>query len=263
MIEGDLRRPRIAEYLGLPNDRGLATVLTGTHNLVEALQRVDVKAPDETHADLPRQGIDRPPRLHVLTHGPKVPNPGEIVASRAFAHLIEEYKRHADLVIVDTPALLAVGDAVVIAGAVDGLVLVVDPARATRPTLQAAAEQLHRLPTRLLGAVVLQHRGHSTSYGYGYGGGYYDSASGNGKGSRPRPHAKGARQTGVVAPTRWTVADAAVADAKRDSRLVQGEEPAAQQLAPILRCSRCGAMFSSSQELRAHLCEARQNLPVV
>ena len=263
LIEGDLRRPRIAEYLGLPNDRGLATVLTGTHNLVEALQRVDVKAPDETHADLPRQGIDRPPRLHVLTHGPKVPNPGEIVASRAFAHLIEEYKRHADLVIVDTPALLAVGDAVAIAGAVDGLVLVVDPARATRPTLQAAAEQLHRLPTRLLGAVVLQHRGHSTSYGYGYGGGYYDSASGNGKGSRPRPHAKGARQTGVVAPTRWTVADAAVADAKRDSRLVQGEEPAAQQLAPILRCSRCGAMFSSSQELRAHLCEARQNLPVV
>ena len=113
-----------------------------------------------------------------------MPNPGEIVASRTFAHLIEAYKRHADLVIVDTPALLAVGDAAAIAGAVDGLVFVVDPSRVKRPALQAAAEQLQRLPTRLLGVVVLQHHGRSTSYGYGYGSGYYDSASGNGNGSR-------------------------------------------------------------------------------
>jgi receptor protein-tyrosine kinase len=199
LLEGDLRRPRIAEYLGLQNERGLATVANGTHNLVEALQRVDVKAPDEAHGGVPGDGVVGPPRLYVLTHGPKVPNPGEIVASHWFAELVEKYGHNADLVIVDTPALLAVGDAAAIAGAVDGLVFVVDPSRVKRPTLQAAAEQLHHLPTRLLGVVVLQHHGRSTSYsyGYGYGSGYYSSTSvndsgknGNGKSSRPRRRAR-------------------------------------------------------------------------
>ena len=203
LLEGDLRRPRIAEYLGLQNERGLATVANGTHNLVEALQRVDVKAPDEAHGGVPGDGVVGPPRLYVLTHGPKVPNPGEIVASHWFAELVEKYGHNADLVIVDTPALLAVGDAAAIAGAVDGLVFVVDPSRVKRPTLQAAAEQLHQLPTRLLGAVVAQHHGRSTSYSYGYGygsgsgSGYYSSTSGNssgkngnGKSSRPRRRAR-------------------------------------------------------------------------
>jgi Mrp family chromosome partitioning ATPase/capsular polysaccharide biosynthesis protein len=198
LLEGDLRRPRIQEYLGLQNERGLSTVVTGTHKPMEALQRVDIKALDEAHGGVPGDGVDRPPGLYVLTQGPKVPNPGEIVASRTFAHLIEAYQRHADLVIIDTPAFLAVGDAAAIAGAVDGLVFVVDPSRVKRPVLQAAAEQLQNLPTRLLGVVVLQHQGRSTSYSYGYGygsgpdSGYYSSTSvnGNGKSSRPRRRAR-------------------------------------------------------------------------
>jgi len=192
LLEGDLRRPRIQEYLGLGNERGLATVVTGAHKPMEALQRVDVNAPGQARAFAPENGFDGSPGLYVLTHGPNVPNPGEIVASRTFAHLIEAYKSHADLVIVDTPALLAVGDAAAIARAVDGLVFVVDPARVKRPALRAAAEQLQHLPTRLLGVVVLQHHGRSTSYSYGYG---YGSGSGrgsdgsasvSGNGSRPR-----------------------------------------------------------------------------
>jgi Mrp family chromosome partitioning ATPase len=192
LLEGDLRRPRIAEYLGLGNERGLATVVTGTHKPMEALQRVEIKALDEAHGGVPGDGVDRPPGLYVLTQGPEVPNPGEIVASRTFAHLIEAYQRHADLVIIDTPAFLAVGDAAAIAGAVDGLVFVVDPSRVKRPVLRAAAEQLQNLPTRLLGVVVLQHHGRSTSYSYGYGygsgsgSGYYGSASVNGDGNASR-----------------------------------------------------------------------------
>jgi Mrp family chromosome partitioning ATPase len=192
LLEGDLRRPRIAEYLGLQNERGLATVVTGTHKPMEALQRVDIKGLDEAHAAVPGDGVDRPPGLYVLTQGPKVPNPGEIVASHTFAHLVEAYQRHADLVIVDTPAFLAVSDAAAIAGAVDGLVFVVDPSRVKRPVLRAAAEQLQNLPTRLLGVVVLQHHGRSTSYSYGYGygsgsgSGYYGSASVNGDGNASR-----------------------------------------------------------------------------
>jgi Mrp family chromosome partitioning ATPase len=198
LMEGDLRRPRIQEYLGLGNESGLATVVAGTHKPMEALQRVEIDAPDEARTVVPGDGADRPPGLYVLTQGPKVPNPGEIVASHTFAHLIEAYQRYADLVIVDTPAFLAVGDAAAIAAAADGLVFVVDPSRVKRPVLQAAAEQLQNLPTRLLGVVVLQHHGRSTSYSYGYGygsgsdSGYYSSTSvnGNGKSSPPRRRAR-------------------------------------------------------------------------
>jgi hypothetical protein len=215
------------------------------------------------HAVVPGHTLDGTPRLYVLTHGPEVPNPGEIVASHWFAELVEKYGSHADLVIVDTPAPLAVSDAAAIAGAVDGLVFVVDPEHVKRPTLKAAAEQLHHLPTRLLGVVVLQHHGRSTSYGYGYGygRGYYGSASGNGR--RPRRHAMRAQPTRVVVPARATVAVVPGADAKQHSRLAEAGGPVAGQAPPILKCSRCGAAFTSTQELRAHACEAPLKLPVV
>ena len=182
LIEGDLRRPRLYEYFGLDNERGLASIVTGTHDLEGALQSVPLRADDDGSPVVPGNGLTVPNRLFVLTQGPKVPNPGEIVASGWFANLIEQCQEQADLVIVDTPAFLAVGDAAAIAGAVDGLVLVVDPARAKRPVLQATAERLSNLPTRLLGAVVLQHRGRSAGYAdYSYGSGYYASSPVEGK----------------------------------------------------------------------------------
>ena len=196
LIEGDLRRPHVQRYLGLRNDRGLATVITGRHKPMEALQPFDIAPTDEARAIVPGVGASGSPGLYVLTHGSSVPNPGEIVASQTFARLIDAYKVQADLVIVDTPALLAVGDAAAIARAVDGLVFVVDPARARRPALQAAAEQLRRLSTRLLGVVMVQQQGRSTSqsYGYGSGNGHYASPStngnGNGNGSRLRRRLK-------------------------------------------------------------------------
>jgi capsular exopolysaccharide synthesis family protein len=197
LLEGDLRRPRLNEYFGLHNERGLTTVVTGTHKPMEALQVVDVQATDEDGVVPPDGVLDVPNRLYVLTRGPKPPNPGEIVASRRFANLIKAYESHFDLVIVDTPAFLAVGDAAAVAAAVDGLLLVVDPSRVKRPALQAVAEQLQHLPTRLLGGVILNHRGRSasSSYGYGFGSGSgygYAETSHNGgsNGSRPRRRAR-------------------------------------------------------------------------
>ena len=90
----------------------------------------------------------------MLPSGPIPPNPGEIVASRRFAAIIEELEQEADLVLVDTPAFLAVGDTAVIAAAVDGLVFLVDMHVVRKPQLMTAADQLMRLPTKLLGAVV-------------------------------------------------------------------------------------------------------------
>ena len=93
-------------------------------------------------------------RLYVLTSGPLPPNPGEIVAAKRFTATIERLRREADLVIVDSPAMLPVGDASAIASSVDGLVFLVDMHLVKRPQLGQAADQLRRLPCRLVGTVV-------------------------------------------------------------------------------------------------------------
>lgn len=244
LVDGDLRRPRIHRYLGLENDRGVTTVVTGKDDPLDALQRVDVSAAsakareqadeepgdafdadadaeDEVgdaivgaaaagEAELAEIGDDEPgglggfldgslasdngqgARLSVLTRGPRAPNPGEITASQRFADVIAAYVEVAEIVLIDTPAFLAVGDAGAMARAVDSLLFVVDPDQVRRPTLEAAAERLAHLPAPLLGVVVLRRRAgaaYRSSYEYGYySHDYHDTGqrSGNGRGSAAR-----------------------------------------------------------------------------
>ena len=170
VVDGDLRRPRQHTYFGLPNEMGLSTVATGQTNLSQALQPVEVAgaSPGEPAADFAgwSRGADARQHLYVLTSGPLPPNPGEIVAARRFATTIERLQREADLVIVDSPAMLPVGDASAIASSVDGLVFLVDMHQVKRPQLAQAADQLRRLPCRLLGTVVRSDERGGGRYGY-------------------------------------------------------------------------------------------------
>ena len=105
----------------------------------------------------------------MLTSGPVPHNPAEVVASKSFASLMGELRAEFDLVLVDAPALLAVGDTAAIARSVDGLIFLVDLTRARRPLLAEAATQISQMPCRKLGLVVI---GHAASRGYdheGYG----------------------------------------------------------------------------------------------
>ena len=167
LVDGDLRKPRVHKYLSLRNTVGLTTVLTGRAPLEDALsigprgRRVVTMAGGGAVGD---DGVGES-ALTVLTSGPIPPNAGEIIASKRFAGLIEELEERFDLVIVDAPALLAVGDTTAIAACVDGLVFLVDLGRAKRPLLLEAAAQLSHMPCRKLGLVVLgrsmgSRRGH-------------------------------------------------------------------------------------------------------
>jgi len=98
--------------------------------------------------------------------GPIPPNPGEMAASRRLETIIESLSKKADMVIVDTPALLAVGDTPAIAARVDGVVLLADMKIVRKPQLLAAAEQLMRLPVNLLGTVVRLHGSQGGRYAY-------------------------------------------------------------------------------------------------
>lgn len=199
VVDGDLRRPRQHKYFGLRNDVGLSTVATGQTNLVQSLQPVEVAgtAPQDASATFAgwARGADALQHLYVLTSGPLPPNPGEIVAAKRFAATIQRLQREADLVIVDSPAMLPVGDASAIASSVDGLVFLVDMHLVKRPQLAQAADQLRRLPCRLLGTVV--RSGEHTGGRYGYYGSQYTYTYGEDGGKTKK---KAARRATTPAP---------------------------------------------------------------
>jgi tyrosine-protein kinase len=169
LVDADLRRPQVHRYFGLVNVTGLTTVLTGKSELASTLQMrsagpslpsVRVSGGEDALAS-------EDTRLHVLTSGPLPPNPSEMIASRSFARLIEQLHSRFELVIVDAPALLAVGDTAAIARCVDGVVFLVDLTQARRPLLVEAAAQLSQMPCRKLGLVMMSSartNGYSDSY---------------------------------------------------------------------------------------------------
>jgi len=158
VVDADLRRPRQHEIFGVDAKAGLSTVSTNRTKLTDALVSVEVRPPDNAGGgrDALAWGRDAGARsrLYLLPSGPIPPNPGEIVASPRFAAVIEELKKEADIVLVDTPAMLAAGDTSVIAATVDGLIFLTDMDEVKKPQLMTAADQLMRLPTRMLGIVV-------------------------------------------------------------------------------------------------------------
>ena len=181
IVDADLRRPRQHHLFGLENQQGVSTVATGQTALDDALHKVHVVAPAAGAGDVDfeawARGSGSLSRIYVLTSGPLSPNPGEIVSSKHFGAMLEALTEEADVVIVDSPAMLAVGDAPALAPMVDALLFLVDLRAARRPMLQQAADQLVRLPCRTLGLVLHVDKAQSGYYSYGY----YASPDGSGK----------------------------------------------------------------------------------
>jgi len=158
LVDGDLRRPQVHRYLNLPNGKGLSTVLRGKANLADALCTRSAVGPSLTTVAVAQKAgadFERDNQISVLTSGPVPPNPAEMVASKSFASLIAELQAQFDLVIVDAPALLAVGDTAAMARCIDGLVFLIDLTRARRPLLAEAVTQISQMPCRKLGLVIL------------------------------------------------------------------------------------------------------------
>lgn len=135
LIEGDLRRPRLLQYLGLENAAGLTDVLVGRAELEDVLQPYGDGG------------------LTVLGSGPIPPNPSELLGSSAMERLLTGLRETYDFVILDSPPLLAVTDAAVLSTVADGVVLVVGMGLVRREQLQRALENLERVDAELLGLV--------------------------------------------------------------------------------------------------------------
>lgn len=136
LIDADLRRPSVAEYLGLEHTAGLTTVL------IEEAQLEDVTQPLET------EGLD------VLTSGPVPPNPSELLGSQRMKELLDAARCDYDYVVLDSAPLLAVTDAAVLSRIVGGTVVVAQSDRVKRQQLGEALEKLDAVEAHLLGVVL-------------------------------------------------------------------------------------------------------------
>jgi len=164
LVDSDLRRPVLHKIFDLPNKEGLTTVLLGGElNLDGRLQATEVE------------------NLQVLTSGPLPPNPSELLGSKKMKSLIEALKGKADVVLFDSPPAMVVTDAAVLAGQVDGVLLVTEAGNTRREIAQQAKEDLTKVGANVLGAVLnkLSLRG----AGYYY---YYSSRDGEAKKRRRR-----------------------------------------------------------------------------
>ncbi len=151
LVEGDLRRPRVAELFGLEGGVGLTTVLVGRVPLERAVQPTEV------------------PGLDVLGSGAQPPNPAEIVQTDAMADLVEALRERYDVVLIDAPPLLPVTDAALLAELSDGALLVVRHGRTGHAQVRAAVGRLENVGARLLGTVIsMSPRRAAARYGYGY-----------------------------------------------------------------------------------------------
>lgn len=155
LIEADLRRPKVSEYLRLEQSVGLTTVLVGRVELKDALQPT-------SH-----------PNLTVLASGATPPNPAELLKSKAMSGLLQELREEFDIVLIDSPPLLPVTDGALIAAQVDGALLVVRHGKTTVDQVGAAQDRLESVGAHTAGVILSMVKSSSSdAYGYGYGYGY-------------------------------------------------------------------------------------------
>jgi protein-tyrosine kinase len=163
LIDADLRRPRLHKVFGVDNWRGLTNAVMSQNGLESDL-----------HAGVV-------PGLSLLTSGPIPPNPAELLGSARMGRLLEELEERFDVVIVDSPPVLVVTDAAVLAPRVSGVVLVVRAGKVARQQVVRAKEALEAVKANILGVTLdaVQAEGPEGYYYY-----YYQSEGHAGRSGR-------------------------------------------------------------------------------
>jgi capsular exopolysaccharide synthesis family protein len=174
LVGCDLRRPVLAERLGIEAGPGLADFLGGRATPADCVQIVEFGRPAPA---VDGMEPSEPRRIAVVTAGSPAPNPGELLRTKRFAQFLADVGSAYDCVIIDSPPLLPVADALEIERLADGVVLCVRAMRTTRDELRAAKRQLDQVSGKpiavvVTGALASEEPGYGYSYyAYAYGGG--------------------------------------------------------------------------------------------
>lgn len=160
LIDADLRRPTLHRLFGLPNHEGLTTALVQGRPFADLAQSTRIA------------------NLAVLTSGPLPANPAELVGSRRMRTFVESATEKFELVVLDTPPILAASDAVALAAQCEGVILVVRSAGVPHEAVRHAVDQIQSVKGRILGVLLnrldARRDGHYQDY-YRYYRSYYGS----------------------------------------------------------------------------------------
>lgn len=136
LIDCDLRRPRVHHILGLHRDTGITNVLVGNCDLTDVIMETSI------------------PNLYAIACGPIPPNPSELLGAKQMGKTLNVLKEKFDRIIIDTPPISAVTDAVVMAKYVEGVVIVVRAHQTKYELIQNALKNLTSINATILGAVL-------------------------------------------------------------------------------------------------------------
>lgn len=148
LVDLDLRRPNIHKLLDLNNNIGASSVLSGQAEVASAIQ----------HSSF--DGLD------VITGGPIPPSPTDLMMGHQLSALIAKLRETYDLVMIDSPPVLALADAEILANQVDAAVFVVESGRNSVKAVQTAMQRIARSGTRLPGVVLTKYDPGELGYGY-------------------------------------------------------------------------------------------------
>ncbi|HYO56232.1 GumC family protein [Archangium sp.] len=157
LMDTDMRRPRLHRAFGVPDDVGVSSLIVGEGSLERAIKSTDV------------------PNLFVLPCGPLPPNPAELLHTRAFSELLGKLRERFDCILLDSPPLGPVSDALVLSKQSDGILLVFKAGATHREQAKRAIRSLRDVKARVIGA-LLNHvdikggRYGAENYGYNYRG---------------------------------------------------------------------------------------------
>ncbi|MGB3057179.1 MAG: polysaccharide biosynthesis tyrosine autokinase, partial [Candidatus Omnitrophota bacterium] len=161
LLDADLRQPKIEKNFNITSEHGMTEVLAGTEELDKVIRKTEI------------------PNLEIITCGSLPPNPSELLGSKKMDDLLEELEKRYDRVIIDTPPVLAVTDAVVLSGKVDGTIVVVRAGETNRNAVLKTKEILTTVHSSNLIGVVLNMVETTKSGGHYYYYHYYGKKYGH------------------------------------------------------------------------------------
>ncbi|MEC5423413.1 CpsD/CapB family tyrosine-protein kinase [Virgibacillus sp. C22-A2] len=151
LVDADLRKPTVHYTFRMDNLKGLSNILVGEDFLQDVVAQSDTE------------------NLDVISCGPIPPNPSELLASKRMEQFIEDASQIYDIIIFDTPPILAVADAQIMANVCDGAILVVRSKQTEVEAAGKAVEALQSANAKILGTILNDRSKKEANYYYYYG----------------------------------------------------------------------------------------------
>lgn len=150
LIDCDMRNPTVHKNFNLSNKVGLSSCISMGTALSDAVQKTSIEG------------------LYALTGGVIPPNPSELLGSEQMKNVLQRAKEQYDYVLIDTPPVMPVTDALIVGRFVDGMILVIDSGEVKVDMARDVKKQLQHAGANILGVVLNKVRSEHHGYGYGY-----------------------------------------------------------------------------------------------